>query len=230
MLCTMQRRVSIPMPLVAVAAVLALLATPAPAAAGDRAADQQIADDSVLTIDDVPSGFEEAPTDDEPDVQSGPACKRIRASAKALDAAPHTQVDFGTSGQRDVISNQVSVLSSTKRAKAVYAAYAAPKARQCLIAAYQRVFLGQIDDPSAEVRVTAERFVPDLGDAAVGYEVVIEASAGGESQTFFVNQQVVRDGRGLDAFGFFYTGSAPPSDDVDAMTREGVDRLEAALN
>ena len=214
----------------AAAAVLVALAIPASAGAGDRAADQEIADDSVLTIDDVPSGFDQAPANDEPDVQAGAACKEIRASAKALDAAPHTQVEFGTSARQDVISNQVSVFSSTRRAKAAYAPYAAPKARQCLTAAYQRVLLQQIDDPSAEVRVTADRFAPELGDAAVGYEVVIHASAGGETATFYVNQQVVRDGRGLDAFAFFFTGTKPPSDEVDEMTRTGVDRLEAALN
>ena len=144
--------------------LVALLAVPAPAGAGDRAADQQIADDSVLTSDDVPSGFDEAPADDDPDPQTGAVCKQIRAAAKALDAAPHTQVDFTSNARQDVITNQVSVFSSTKRAKAAYAPYAAPKARQCLTTAYERVFLGQINDPNAEVLVTAERFTPGLGD------------------------------------------------------------------
>jgi hypothetical protein len=213
--------------------VVLALAVPAPAGAGDRAADQQIADDSVLTIDDVPSGFEETPADDEPDVQPGAVCKRIRAAAKAADAAPHAAAEFETPGDETgsaLINNQVSVLTSPKQAKAVYAAFAAPKARQCFTTAYQRAFLEQIDDPSAEVQVTVDRFTPDLGDTAVGYEIVIEASAQGESRTFFANLQVIRDGRGLDAFGFFNSGSAPVSDDIDAMTREGVDRLEAALN
>jgi hypothetical protein len=224
------RHASIPKAYAAVLLVVVALAVPAPAGAGNRAADQQIADDSVLTIDDVPSGFDEAPADDDPDPQTGAACKQIRAAAKALDAAPHTQVDFTASARQDLITNQVSVFSSTKRAKAAYAPYAAPKARQCLTTAYERIFLDQIDDPSAEVQVTADRFTPGLGDAAVGYDVVIEASAQGETQTFYVNQQVVRDGRGLDAFAFFFAGTPPASDDVDEMTRTGVDKLEAALN
>jgi hypothetical protein len=186
----------------------------------------------VLTIDDVPSGFDRVRAEDERDLQAGAACKQIRAAAKAADAAAHSKVEFRTPGDETgsaLINNQVSVLKSTKLARAVYAAYAAPKARQCLTTAYQRIFLDQINDPSREVQVTADRFTPDLGDAAVGYEVVIEASAQGESSAFFVNLQVIRDGRGLDAFGFFNTGNAPPSDDVDEMTRAGVDKLEAAL-
>ena len=177
--------------------LVALLAVPAPAGAGDRAADQQIADDSVLTIDDVPSGFDEAPARRRSrsanwrGVQADPCCRqgRRRRAAHARWSSAHRD-ETGSA----LISNQVSVITSTKQAKAAYAPYAAPKARQCLTTAYQRVFLDQINDPSAEVQVTADRFTPGLGDAAVGYEVVIEASAQGESQIFYVNQQVVRDG------------------------------------
>jgi hypothetical protein len=226
------RHASIPKAYAAVLLVVVALAVPAPAGAGNRAADQQIADDSVLTIDDVPNGFDQAPADDDRDPQTGAVCKRIRAAAKLVDAAPHREVQFATPGDETgsaLIINQVSVMKSVKQAKAAYTAYAAPKARQCLTTAYERVFLDQINDPTAQVQVTADRFTPDLGDTAVGYEVVIEASAQDESEVFYVNQQVIRDGRGLDAFSFFNTGSAPPSDDVDAMTREGVEKLEAAL-
>jgi hypothetical protein len=203
------------------------------AGAADRSADQQVADDSVLTTEDVPTGFNETQADDSSDVEAGPACKAIRAAAKTADAGPHTEVEFRTPGDETgsaLINNQVSVLSSAKRAKAVYAPYAASSAKRCLTSAYERIFLQEIKDTSARVRVTAERFTPDLGDAAVGYDVVIKASAKGDSETFYVQVEVVRVGRGLDAFGFFNTGSAPPSGDVDAMTSTGVDKLTAALS
>ena len=48
----MERRGSIPRPSAVAAVILVALAIPATASAADRADDQQIADDSVLTIDD----------------------------------------------------------------------------------------------------------------------------------------------------------------------------------
>jgi hypothetical protein len=216
-----------------VAAVVIAVLIPASAGAASRAADQQIADDSVLTTDDVPTGFDETPATDEPDLKPGPACKAQRVAAKASDAVPHTEVEFRTPGDATgggaLVDNQVSVFGTAKKAKAAYAAYAASSARKCLTSTYERVFLDQIDDSSARVHVTAERFKPDLGDASVGYDVVIQASARGDSATFYVDVQVVRVGRGLDAFGYFNTGSAPPSDDVDDMTQTGVAKLEDAL-
>jgi heat shock protein HslJ len=218
---------------IATALAAITLALPATvAAAAGRAADQQIADDSVLTADDVPAGFNEARASDDPDVQPGAACKAIRAAAKAADAAAHTEVEFRTPGDASgsaLINNQVSVFGSTKKAKATYAAYAASTAKRCLTTAYERIFLQQLANPSARVRVTAERFAPDLGDAAVGYDVVIEASAQGDTQKFYVEVEVARVGRGLDAFGFFNTGGRPPSDDVVAMTEASVGKLTAAL-
>jgi hypothetical protein len=211
---------------------LAVLWAPALAAAADRSSDQQIADDSVLTIDDVPAGFNETTVDDSPDEPPGPACTAIKKAAKALDAAPHTEVEFRTPGDDSgsaLINNQVSVFASAKRAKVVYAAYAARSARNCLTTTYERIFLDQINDSTAEVKATASRYSPDLGDAAVGYEVEIVASAQGESETFYVDVEVARVGRGIDAFGFFNSGNAPPSDDVVAMTDAGVGKLESAL-
>jgi len=222
---------------VAVATVAAVLSMPALAGAADRGADQQIADESALTIDDVPTGFNEEAADDSSDPQPGAACRAIRKAAKAADAAPHTEVEFRTPGDDSgsaLINNQVSVLASPKRAKVIFAAYAARDARRCLTGAYESIFTEQLDDPTAKVVVNADRYTPDLGDASVGYEVEIVATAQGDSNTiyvenFYVDIEVARVGRALDAFGFFNTRNPPPSDDVVAMTDAAVARLEAAL-
>jgi len=211
---------------------LGALSVPALAGAADRAADQQVADESVLTLADVPSGFDETTPDDSPDSPPGAACRAIRTAAKALDAAPHDEVQFETPGNDSggaLINNQVSVFATPKRAKAAYAPYAARSAKRCLETEYERIFLRQIDDPSAQVDVSAERFVPGDGDASTGYRVQIDASAQGDAETFYVEVEVVRVGRGIAAFGFFNTGSPPPSADVTDMTETCVARLESAL-
>ena len=84
-------------------------------------------------------------------------------------------------------------------------------------------------DPSEPRPARRGRYDPDLGDQAVGYEIEIEASADGQTESYFVDLQVVRVGRAIDAFGFFNSSGPPPSDDVVAMTETGVDRLAAAL-
>lgn len=217
----------------AVAAVAAvMLAIPAVAGAADREADQQIAGDSVLTIDDVPTGLEEIAASDEPTTQTGAACKAIRVAGQAASAAPNTEVAFRTAVDPTAeanITNQVSVFASTRKAKAAYGAYAASSAKRCFTSALERIVLDQLEDPSARVHVTVDRFAPELGDAAVGYDVVIALSTQRDAATLYADIQVVRVGRGLDAFGFFNQGSTPPSAGVDAMTRAGVSKLEAAL-
>ena len=217
-----------------VAAALVVLAAPSGVgAAANRSGDQQIADDGVLTTGDVPTQFHATTPNDTPDRPPGPACAGIRTAAKALDAAPHDEVQFETTpdsaGNNALINNQVSVFASSKPAKAAYAPYAAKSAKACLETEFERVFLEQIGDPSAKVDVSAKRFVPGLGDASVGYRVKIDASAKGDSEAFYVDVEVVRTGRGVNAFGFFNSGSPPPSDDVVSMTETGVQRLENAL-
>jgi hypothetical protein len=215
------------------ALALAALATPAvAAAAADRAGDQQIADDSVLTLDDVPQGFEETTADDTPDAPAGAACRGIRGASKALNAVPHTEVQFESPDRSSggaLINNQVSIFTTPARAKAAYAPYAAKNAKTCLETEYERIFLRQLDDPTAKVDAKATRFVPGFGDASVGYKVTIHASAKGDAETFYVEVEVARASRGVNAFGFFNTGSAPPSEDVQSMTDIGMQQLEAAL-
>jgi hypothetical protein len=79
------------------------------------------------------------------------------------------------------------------------------------------------------VQVTVDRYGPDLGDTAVGYEVEIVLSDQGQQETLFVNLEVVRVGRAIDAFAFLNSGVPLASDDIVAMTDTGVERLEAAL-
>ena len=156
----------------------------------------------------------------------------MRRGSDALDSASSKEVEFrtkaGDSGGA-LINNKVAVFSNVKGARGALAAYASPQAGECLRVTYEKVFRGQLHDPKATVDVKVDAYLPDLGDASTGYQVTIDASAQGQADTFYVDIEVIRVGRAVDAFGFFNSGSPPPSDDVTGMTKTGVDRLEKAL-
>jgi hypothetical protein len=194
----------------------------------ETSADQDITDQSVLTSSDVPLGFEAFADADGDDVQRGAKCKVVTRASKQLNRAPNTEASFAQ-GRTALINNQVSVFETPKEAKAAYAAYAGKKAPACFERGFEESYAAQLDDPEAEVQVTLDRYGPDLGDAAVGYELQIDLSAGGQQQTLFANLEVVRVGRAIDAFAFINSGEALSSDDIVAMTDAGVGRLEASL-
>jgi hypothetical protein len=102
----------------------------APALAGSSN-DQDIADSTVLTQDDVADfGLTEVPsTSDGP--PKGAACKAIRSSEKAADGVPNAasafEGDFGTN-----LDNQVSVFKTVKAAKAALAGFMTSKTTRCV--------------------------------------------------------------------------------------------------
>jgi hypothetical protein len=210
----------------------AVIAAVAVAAAASTASDQRIARDSVLRKSDVPTGFNRStPTKDDQQYPSS-ACKSVRRGRDLLDSASSKEVEFRTKGGDSggaLINNKVAVFPNVKGARATLAAYDSPQAGECLRVTYEKVFRDQINDPKATVDVKVDAYLPDLGDASTGYEVAIDASARGQSQTFYVDIELIQVGRAVDAFGFFNSGSPPPSDDVTNMTQTGVDRLAQAL-
>jgi hypothetical protein len=208
------------------ALVVVALAAPASAGAASSGSgdDQQIADDSTLTTEDG-EGFTEEASDDSEQEFDAPSCTAIRKAVKVIRKAPSAAVEFGAEAGEAFASirNNVGVLSSTKRAKAVYAAYAGPKAADCL----QEAFADTAEDqnPDAEVSVTIEPFKPDAGDASVAYEGQVSYGA----RSFYYEIQFVRVGRAVDGFFFFNSSSAPPSDDTVQLVDDGVSRLAENL-
>jgi len=225
------------MPRRLITAAIALLITvvlASPATAGlETSKDQQIADESVLTSSDVPSGFEQVPPDDDDTTPASKVCRTVRRGRDALDDAPNAEVEFRTRGDASgsaLIGNKVAVFETTKAATRALRAYADDDTGRCFEQNYRKIFESELAGADgASVEVTSSRYAPDGGDAAVGYEVEIEASAEGDSQTFYVDLAVYRVGRTIDAFAYFNSGSQPPSDDVAAMTDAGLGRLEDAL-
>jgi hypothetical protein len=210
-------------------AIAACVALPATAAGAGPSSDQELADQSVLTSDDVPSVFTEEPSDsDSSSPPKGASCKALRKSRAAVNAAPNKEVTFNTAdggNGRATINNQVSVFESAKQAKRAYAGYADADTEQCFQEAFEAQF-GATDDAA---KVTAKSYKPDLGDASIGYELEISFTEDGEPTVIYADLEVARVGRGINLFGFFNPGNQPPSDDVVEMTETGIERLTDAL-
>lgn len=211
----------------------AITAAPALAGATDRAGDRSIAEDSLLTAQEVPAGFEVIPSTSDSEAPSGAECRGIRRGRTALNAAPSEEIDFietpadGSGSAR--INNRISVFAETRAAKAAYSGYAGPDSEACFESTYEDLFVEQLDDPDATADVTASRYGPDTGDQSVGYALEIAISARGDSETLYMDIEVTRVGRAVSGFAVLDTGEPFSSDDIVAMTDAVAERLETAL-
>lgn len=206
----------------------AVVATPVAAGAGGRGADQDIATESVLTADDVPTGFAQAPAGSDETPSRGPKCKALTKAAKALNAAPNEEVAFRNSAKA-LINNQVSVFETPKAAKAAYAGYATKSTETCLEQGFEESYREQLDDPNAEVEVNVLRYEPDLGDASVGYDLEIGIAAGGDTGVLYGTLEVAQLGRAVSGYAFLQENELFASDTIVAVTAAGMARLEQAL-
>jgi hypothetical protein len=204
--------------------VLGVCAAAAPAAA-DRANDQQIADNAVLTSDDVP-GFEPHSSASAP-LPEVPECRGLERARKQLEAAPNKEVEFRPPSEAQVVNNQVSVLASTRRAKQVLRAYQSPKAGRCL----ETTFRGGTASRNRGVDVTVEVSPAplDSGDDAGAYDLVVTATKDGKTQQIFTTVAVVRVGRSIAAFGLGDESSTVPADVATGLIDLVTQRLQEAL-
>ena len=204
--------------------VLGVCAAAAPAGA-DRANDQQIADNAVLTSDDVP-GFEPHTSGDAP-LPEVPECRGLERARKQLEAAPNKEVEFRPPSEAQVVNNQVSVLASTKRAKQVLRAYQSPTAERCL----ETTFRGGTASQNRGVDVTVEVSPSplDSGDDAGAYDLVVTATKDAKTQQIFTTVAVIRVGRAIAAFGLGDESSTVPADVATGLIGLVTQRLQEAL-
>jgi hypothetical protein len=203
---------------IALGAVLGMTST----ASAGPSSDQEIADNAVLIIDDVPEGFEEQDPND-----SSPVCKAVKKASDTLDKSPNAEHEFEIESSESVsgINNKVSILPTVKRARSVLRTYDS-KGAGCLEERYREQFE---EKTGGEVEVDLSSFEPAAGDEAIGFEGSIDVTVDGDNATFYIDVEMIRVGAGIAAFFFFNTGSPPPSDGVSTMVETVVTRLEASL-
>ena len=198
----------------ATAAALAAVLLAAPVAA-DEEEDQTIADESVLTIDDLPDGWVEgdAADDDDPAEGEVPACEAIERAIDRGDEAPHAESpDFDNGNDPNgvaSVTNEVIVFPKAKGAKQYLKSFGAD-GEECLRGRGEAV-------PGARDVQVQEL---DVQGSGVGYTVFITAESSGEQRTQAIDLVVIRVGRAITNFA---------AENVDEALPEGPDILDAVL-
>ncbi len=203
----------LPVLVVAAASVSAL-----PAAA-DEEDDEAIAEAALPTLDDIPAGWEESPSDEDTSRTGLAECKAIDRVSKTAEKQPNAEspnfVDPADSTGITQIESRVFVFSSTKGAKKYFKAWEPEAAEDCLIALGLAVAEQEV--PDAEVAVETLG-VEGIGDDVVGRSLILDDpdDESGENSVY-TDIFVARVGRAIVGLSTQATGSSLP---------EGLDLLE----
>jgi hypothetical protein len=196
----------------------------APALAGSD--DEAIAEDSVLTEDDVADyGLtEDEPSDDPP--PSGAVCKQIRAVVDAAEDLPHAVTAFSDNAGTNAES-RVVVYPSVKAAKKPLAAYTSSKAPRCIEHQIEEDLQENLE-PGSSYEFNLEPSTVPLGDETLVYQGVISITEpDGTVSDLYAEQGLIRTGRGLAVLNFSAVGGPfAGSEDLATLV---VDNLESNL-
>jgi hypothetical protein len=197
----------------------------APALAGSSD-DETIAEDSVLTEDDVADyGLsEDEPNDDPP--PAGANCKQIRAVINQADDLPHAVTAFTDEAGTDAES-RVVVYPNAKAARKPIRAYTGPRAARCIEDQIESDLEENLE-PGASAEYELSPTEVPLGDEAIVWQGLISITeADGTLNELYVELGLIRVGRGLAVLDFSALGSPfAGSEDLATLV---VDNLEANL-
>jgi hypothetical protein len=195
------------------AGACAVLLVAAPVAA-DEEEDQAIADDSVLTLADLPEGWEEGDADtDDPAEGEVPECEAIERAVDRGDEVPNAESpDFDDSNDPNgvtSVSNEVLVFPKAKAAKRYLRTFDAD-GEACLRGR------GDLIPGALDVRVE------ELGveGSGAGYTVYITLESNGEEFTLASDLVVVRVGRAITNFA---------AENLDEPLPEGPEILDTVI-
>jgi hypothetical protein len=196
----------------------------APALAGSS--DDAIAEDSVLTEDDVADyGLsEDEPNDDPP--PSGAVCKQIRTVINQADDLPHAVTAFSDNAGTDAES-RVVVYPSNKAARKPIKAYTSSKAPACIEHQIETDLQENLE-PGSSYEFNLDPTEVPLGDESVVWQGVISITdPEGEVTDLYVELGLIRVGRGLAVLDF--SGIGGPFAGSEDLATLVVDNLEANL-
>ena len=196
------------------AGACAVLLMAAPVAA-DEEEDQAIADDSVLTLADLPEGWVEgdAADDDDPAEGEVPACEAIERAIDRGDEAPHAESpDFDDGDDPNgvtSVSNEVVVFPKAKAAKRYLKPFETD-GEECLS--------GRGDTIPGALDVRVEEL--EVQGTGAGYTVFVTVESNGQQVTLASDIVVVRVGRAIANFA---------AESVDEPLPDGPQILDTVL-
>lgn len=192
--------------------------------AGSSSDDQTIAEDSILTEDDVADyGLEEGEVDDDlpPNVSE---CKKIRTLIKAADKRPNAGSMF-EDGEGTFAQSQVYIFPSAARAQAPLKAYATGSGPDCVEATIE----ASLEEQGLEGEFSGESIDVGLGDDNVVYQITLTVTdEDGETQEVYLELGLIRVGNGLAVLQFQAPGA--PFDGSEDLATIVVDNLTTNLD
>ena len=219
-------RVLVPLLAVPLATVAALAG---PAAAGESKRDKEILNSGVITQDDVPAGWtSKKATGGDRAYQGISSCKKIKSAVdnakKNVPRARSREFQDPTSQGTTSADDTVYAFKDAKAATKFLANYQDAEATTCIEKAAAKVARSQ---PSAESpTVSPVTDLEGVGDEAVGYEIALDFSAGGQTATLYIDLVAVRVGRTFIGFDFSNLGERIP--DGPAIVQAVVARVQGA--
>ncbi|MET0911199.1 MAG: hypothetical protein ABWZ99_17175 [Ilumatobacteraceae bacterium] len=220
-----------------------------PAATEEDAVDLAIAEAGLLTLDDMPQNWTESPIDDDDAAEDdSPAIDAAQRDFTAcFGVEPDGEGDpFGIGGARAssgefadarggfTITNKVGITDEAG-ASLVIERYSADSVPECVVPAMVAVVeAGFASDPDlAEYEVgdvTVEQLeLTQWGDGTIGYRTVVPVTSPNESFELYMDQIVVRVGRGLTSLQFQSPNSPFEVFEVDSYAMLAAERLTEAL-
>jgi hypothetical protein len=197
-------------------------ATPTAEPTPDTTEDKRIAEESVLTLDDFPSGWTAAD-----DTSSSPAqCDAVK-DAKAAASARANSPEFA-SGETTQVTNSVYMFADESAAEEAFSGLSSKDTRLCF---GRTVSEGVADQGEVEVgdAKTAELSVDPLGDERSASRITLPLSAEGVDVDLVIDLVFVRIGRAVSLNLFVDTFTAFDEDLRGDLTASSVKRLTAEL-
>jgi hypothetical protein len=204
-----------------------------------RQTDQAAAEAMVLTLDDVPAGYQADPPDEDDDDDAAldaqmAQCLDVDPAVIDPDNPKAESPDFSTP-DGDQISSEVSIAPSVEAAEKAIDLLRSDAMPGCYAAALQALAAqATADDPSNDAELgeptVAPISFPDLGDDAEAFRVTVPIETQGRSVELYVDAVEVRVGRV--GIGTTFTSAFSPYDTDEAvrMTQIVVDRVPADIS
>jgi hypothetical protein len=174
----------------------------------DLDADQELADAAVLTIDDVPAGFEAEPEDDDDDDSADEVFDHSFAECVGITVAelnddddePQASTTFANEAQEEV-SSEVTVYATEEEVTEDLEMVKDPASQDCFAEAMNEGFATDTDVEIGEITVE-DLVLEDLGEDAVGLGLAIPFAVEGGERVLYLDLVLIQQGRAGISMGF----------------------------
>lgn len=198
--------------------------------AQDTGSDQAIADASVLTIDDMPDGWQGAPDDDDEDDSDAFAeCLGIDVTEFADDANPSADSEEFKSPEGVTVSNSVEVSPDEDWMTHAFEVQSSDEFRSCAVEVLEQSIAKDDEDLEwGEVKVLPMDF-PTYGDEVTAFRVAVPVTTQNETAVVVSDNVLARVGR-ADVTVSATSASGPmPVTELAGYLQTSVERLQGQL-